>query len=57
AEQERFYVNLDIFRPMIGKMRCGRVVLKTGDSAIFGLDDLLPPKTEDELKAEKKGAK
>jgi len=53
AEQERFYVNLDIFRPMIGKMTYGRVILKTGDSALFGLEDLLPPKTEDELKAEK----
>lgn len=49
-DEERFYVNLDIFRPMIGKMDYGRVVLETGEVAAFGLDNLLPPKTDEELK-------
>lgn len=36
------YVNLDIFRPMVGKMRYGRVVLANGEPAVFELKDLLP---------------
>jgi len=44
SKSETLYVNLDIFRPMIGKMKLGKVVLETGESAIFALDDLLPPK-------------
>lgn len=42
-EKQRFYVNLDIFRPMIGKMKYGKVVLETGDAANFFIKDLLPP--------------
>jgi hypothetical protein len=51
ADPERFYVNLDIFRPIIGKKKYGRVVLETGDSAIFELNDLLPPEIDDRAKA------
>lgn len=42
-QKQRFYVNLDMFRPMIGKMKYGKITLETGDSAIFEIDDLLPP--------------
>jgi hypothetical protein len=46
SESKPLIVNLDIFRSLIGKMKYGRVLLKTGDSAIFELNDLLPPKTD-----------
>jgi hypothetical protein len=36
-------VDLDLFRPMIGKIKHGRVLLKTGEAAQFELEDLLPP--------------
>jgi hypothetical protein len=36
------YVNLDVFRPLIGKMRYGRLVLANGEAALFELKDLLP---------------
>ena len=36
------YVDLDIFRPMVGKFRYGRVVLRSGISAAFELKDILP---------------
>jgi hypothetical protein len=36
-------VSLDVFKPMIGKYKFGRVVLKTGEAAVFELKDLLPP--------------
>jgi hypothetical protein len=52
VDPERFYVNLDIFRPIIGKKKYGRIVLETGDSAIFELNDLLPPKIENKAKPE-----
>lgn len=39
-------VDLDAFVPMIGKFKYGRLVLKTGESAVFGLDNLRPPKSE-----------
>jgi hypothetical protein len=42
-EKQRFYVDLDIFCPMIGKMECGKIVLETGDAALFEIKDLLPP--------------
>jgi len=42
-EKQRFYVDLDVFRPVIGKMKYGRIVLETGDSANLFIDDLLPP--------------
>jgi len=39
-------VNLDIFQPLIGKYTFGRVVLKTGDAAVFELKELLPPQED-----------
>jgi len=39
-------VDLDAFVPMIGKFKYGRLLLKTGESAIFNLDYLRPPKFE-----------
>lgn len=36
-------VNLDAFKPMIGKYKFGRLLLKTGEAADFRLDALLPP--------------
>lgn len=56
-EREQFYVNLDIFRPLIGKMKYGRVRLKTAESAVFALDDLLPPKVDEDLNVERKTGK
>ncbi|HYJ05474.1 MAG TPA: hypothetical protein VEX43_10090 [Chthoniobacterales bacterium] len=53
--KEEFYVDLDIFRPMIGKVKYGKVILETGDSAIFEINDLLPPKTDVDKRAEKDG--
>ena len=41
-------VNLDAFRPMIGKCQYGKIALKTGEFAVFKLDKLLPPKDHDE---------
>lgn len=38
----KLHVDLDIFRPMVGKFRYGRVVLKSGVSAAFELKDILP---------------
>jgi hypothetical protein len=40
-------VDLEAFRPMIGKFRYGRVTLKRGEGAILKLEDLLPPKQDD----------
>jgi len=36
------FVTLDAFRPLIGKYRVGRLLLKTGDAAEFELKELLP---------------
>jgi hypothetical protein len=36
------FVDMDVFRPMIGKFRYGRVVLKSGVAAAFELKELLP---------------
>ena len=40
---ELLYVDLSLLRPLIGKYRYGRVILETGESAIFELVNLLPP--------------
>lgn len=40
-------VNLDGFRPMIGKFKYGKIALKSGESAVFELEKLLPPKEDD----------
>ena len=37
------YVNLDSFRPLIGKFRYGRILLSTGDAAVFEMRSILPP--------------
>lgn len=39
-------VELDVFRPLIGTYFYGSVVLPTGESAVFELNDLLPPGQE-----------
>lgn len=41
--KKQLRVNLDSFGPYIGKYSAGKIVLKTGDKAIFDLKDLLPP--------------
>jgi len=41
------HINLDIFRPMIGRVKYGRVVLDNGAAVDFELKDLLPPKEGD----------
>jgi hypothetical protein len=40
------HVNLGLLRPLAGKYRYGRVVLETGESAIFELVNLLPPEKD-----------
>jgi hypothetical protein len=37
------HVDLQVFKPFIGKFRYGRITLENGDSAIFELVNLLPP--------------
>ena len=39
-------VNLDPFKSYLGKFLFGRILLKSGDAAIFKLDDLKPPREE-----------
>jgi hypothetical protein len=39
-------VDMDMFRPMIGKFRYGRLVLRSGETAVFELKDLLPPDSQ-----------
>lgn len=41
--EANWLVNLNVFRPCVGKYRYGRVVLDNGMSAAFELKDLLPP--------------
>jgi hypothetical protein len=36
-------INLDMFVPLIGKAKYGRLVLKTGEKAVFRVDELQPP--------------
>lgn len=46
------YFEMEAFRPLIGKVSYGRIVLKNGDiSQILALSDLLPQREEDSLKA------
>jgi hypothetical protein len=40
------FVSLDIFIPTIGKHRLGRLVLRTGEAAVFELEKLKEPKHE-----------
>jgi hypothetical protein len=44
----RLIVDMEIFRPLIGKFRYGRLVLKNGKAAIFELKNLLPPEQGDD---------
>ena len=47
AKPELFKVQLDAFRPFIGRMRFGRVVLESGEAALVDLEQMLtPPKHE-----------
>jgi hypothetical protein len=39
------FVDLDIFKPFIGKETYGRIFLPNGRWSMFELNDLLPPKT------------
>ena len=43
-------VNLDAFKPMLGKYESGRIVLNTGRTSEFELKDLLPPEQEPQPK-------
>jgi hypothetical protein len=45
-------VDLDVFRPLIGKGKFGRLVLKSGESAVFQIDDLQPPEKMTETSAD-----
>jgi hypothetical protein len=47
ARSPQLRVDLEAYRPFIGKYRFGQIALKTGERAIFELADLSPPK-EDE---------
>jgi hypothetical protein len=47
------YVDLDEFRPYLGKLSFGRIVLKNGQAAVFRMADLLTP----ESKTESNGSK
>lgn len=40
----KLVVDLEVFRPYIEKTKYGRLVLNTGDVALFELDQLRPPK-------------
>ena len=41
-------VDLDVFIPLIGKMKYGRLLLKNGEAAVFRVDDLQPPEKRTE---------
>jgi hypothetical protein len=45
-------VDLDVFRPYIGKGKYGRLLLKTGESAVFQIDDLQPPEKKTDSSAD-----
>jgi hypothetical protein len=42
ASHAMLEIDMDPFRPMIGKYRLGRIVLENGESVTFSLDNLLP---------------
>ncbi|MEN3371388.1 MAG: hypothetical protein V7609_3531 [Verrucomicrobiota bacterium] len=44
ATTDNLSINLKGFEPFIAKYKFGKVTLTTGDSVIFSLSDLLPPK-------------
>jgi len=43
-------VNLDMFVPFIGKVKYGRIVLQTIESAVFQIDELQPETKKDSAK-------
>jgi len=45
-------VDLDIFRSFIGKRKYGRLLLKTGEAAVFQIDDLQAPEKKTETSAD-----
>ena len=45
-------VDLDVFRPFVGKGKFGRLVLKNGEAAVFQSDDLQPPEKRTESSAD-----
>jgi hypothetical protein len=44
ATTDNLSINLKGFEPFIAKYKFGKVTLTTGDSVVFSLSDLLPPK-------------
>jgi hypothetical protein len=51
----RLIVDLETFRPLIGKFRYGRIVLRNGKAAMFELKNLLPPEKENEENTVREG--
>lgn len=45
-------VDLDVFRPFIGQQKRGRLLLETGEAAVFQIDDLQPPEKMTESSAD-----
>ena len=45
-------VDLDAFLPFVGQRKYGRLLLKTGESAVFQIDDLQPPEKKTESSAD-----
>jgi hypothetical protein len=45
-------VDLDVFRPFIGKKKYGRLLLRTGEATVFQIDDLQPPEKMTESSAD-----
>jgi hypothetical protein len=50
----KLYIDLEIFRPFIGKFRYGRVILEIGKAAPFELHNLLPPEEKADLRGDAK---
>ena len=46
TSSEDLFVSLDIFVPSIGKHRLGRLVLRSGETAVFELGKLIEPERE-----------
>jgi hypothetical protein len=45
-------VDLDVYRPFIGKRQLGKLLLRTGESTVFQIDDLQPPEKKTESSAD-----
>lgn len=46
SHEKSLFVDMDIFKPFIGKATYGRIVLPNGRWSMFELKDLLPPTTK-----------